>query len=322
MKKNKTRVRPLDNSRLKTSSILKSRRKVNIKVFAQPISEEAKFSEFWEHCLPKILAGQNLRILAEKIVQAHLSKKMVILGMGAHPIKVGLSALIIELMKRGIVNAIAGNGALAIHDFEIALAGQTSEEVEKGLEDGSFGVSKETAQAFKKVSETCAKQEIGFGEALGKLILSENLPYQRLSLFANAVQLGIPATVHIAIGTDIVHIHPGLNGAGLGRGSLYDFRIFARSVSGLEKGVYINFGSAVIMPEVFLKALSLARNLGYRIEDFTTANLDFITHYRPRVNVLERPTRKAGSAINIIGHHELVFPLLFGGILNRLKGGK
>jgi len=322
MRKHKTRALALDSSKLKTSSILKTRRKVNIKAFARPISKQAKFSEFWEHCLPKILAGKDIQTLALKIVQAHRSQKIVILGMGAHPIKVGLSPLIIELMKKGIINAIAGNGALAIHDFEIALAGQTSEEVEKGLEDGSFGVTKETADAFKKCAETCAKKEIGFGQALGELILSENLPYQKLSLFANAVKLGIPATVHIAIGTDIVHIHPRLNGAGLGRGSLLDFRIFARSVSNLEKGVYINLGSAVIMPEVFLKALSLVRNLGYRVENFTTANLDFITHYRARVNVLERPTKKAGTAINLIGHHELVFPLLFAGVLNQLKGGR
>jgi len=321
MANKKSRHTPIDNSRLKTTSLLNSRRKVNIKDFARPISAGAEFSEFWRQGIPMILAGADLRRLAQAIAVAHQRKKQVILGMGAHPIKVGLSPLIIDFIKRGVITAIAGNGAVAIHDFEIALAGSTSEEVESALEDGSFGAALETGDAFKEIAEICADEEIGFGEALGELINSRKLPHRNLSLFAQARKLGIPATVHIAIGTDIVHIHPGLNGAGLGAGSLRDFKIFAQAVSRLERGVFINLGSAVIMPEVFLKAVSLGRNLGHPLKKFTAANLDFINQYRPNLNVLKRPTSKGGTAINLIGHHEIMLPLLFAGVLLE-QGGK
>jgi len=313
---------PLDISGLKTTSLLKGKRKVETKDFAQPIEPSKNFIEFWEHCLPEILAGKQIKNLAQAIARAHLQKKQVIMAMGAHPLKVGLSPLIIDFMKKGIITAVAGNGAVAIHDYEIALSGHTSEEVESAINDGSFGTAKETAQGFKKVAQRCAQEEIGWGGALGELILKENLPYKELSIFAQAKLLDIPATVHIAIGTDIIHMHPGLSPEGVGRGSFYDFRLFARLVSELEEGVFINLGSAVIMPEVFLKAVSLVRNLDFKLENFTTANLDFIPHYRPLKNVLERPTQKGGQAINLIGHHELLVPLLFMGVLAELEREK
>ncbi len=322
MSEKKAALKPLDSSGLRTSSLLKSKRKVQVKDFARTISRGSKFSEFWESGIPKILAGAELRKLACKIAEAHRRKKQVILAMGAHPIKVGLSPLIIDFIKRGIITAIAGNGAVAIHDFEIAFAGYTSEEVETALEDGSFGTAKETGEAFREVSGRCGRAEIGFGEALGDLINSRKLWNRELSIFGQAQKLNLPATVHIAIGTDIVHIHPGLDGAGLGAGSLRDFGIFAQAVSKLEGGVFLNLGSAVIMPEVFLKALSLSRNLGYRLEKFTTANLDFVFHYRPAVNVLKRPTSKGGTAVSLIGHHEIMLPLLFAGVLEELGGKK
>lgn len=315
-------IKPIDCSRLKTTSLFQSRRKVKSKDFARPAASGAKFSEFWSHGLPHILAAANLKLLAQKIAAAHRRNRQVMLAMGAHPIKVGLSPLMVDFIERGIITALAGNGAVAIHDFEIALAGVTSEEVETAIEDGSFGATRETADAFRRIASRCAREPIGFGRALGEFIISEKLPHRNLSIFATACQKGIPATVHIALGTDIVHIHPGMDGAGLGKGSLLDFRIFASSVSRLSAGVYINLGSAVIMPEVFLKAVSLARNLGFKLNQFTAANLDFIYHYRPRVNVLERPTSRGGTAINLTGHHEIMLPLLFAGVLQELKGGK
>lgn len=321
-KPTRSKIRTLDASGLKTTSLLKGRRKVKVDDFAELVSPSARFSKFWNDGLPEILAGANLKKLAENIALAHKKNKQVVLAMGAHPVKVGLSPLVIEFMKRGIITAIAGNGALAIHDFEIALAGATSEEVESAIQNGSFGAAAETGQAFREVAKRCASQKIGFGQALGEHILTEKLPFRHLSIFAQAVKKEIPATVHIALGTDIVHIHPGLDGAGLGRGSLLDFQIFAGAVSRLENGVFINLGSAVIMPEVFLKAVSLARNLGFKLDKFTSANLDFIFHYRPRVNVLERPTSKGGAAINLIGHHEIMLPLLFSGVLAELEGGR
>ena len=272
--------------------------------------------------IPSWWAAASLRKLARNIADAYRKNKTVMLAMGAHPIKVGLSPLLIDFMDRGIITALAGNGAVAIHDFEIALAGVTSEEVETAIEDGSFGTTAETAEAFRKITARCAREEIGFGRALGEYILEEKLPNRRLSIFAKAVELNIPASVHVAIGTDIIHMHPGIDGAGLGRGSLLDFKIFCGAVSALERGVYINLGSAVVLPEVFLKAVSVARNLGFKLEKFTTANLDFIYHYRPAVNVLKRPTRKGGTPISLTGHHEIMLPLLFAGVLEELKGGR
>ena len=321
-KTRRAKIQPLDFSGLKTSSLLNSRRKVKVNDFARLVSPHESFAQFWREGLPDILAGQNIKKLAKNIAAASRKNKQVLLAMGAHPVKVGLSPLIIEFMKRGIITAIAGNGALAVHDFEIALAGATSEEVESAIRDGSFGAAQETGAAFREVAKRCAEQDVGFGTALGEYILAQKLPFRRLSIFAEAAQQEIPATVHIALGTDIVHMHPGLSGAGLGRGSLYDFAVFADTVSRLENGVFINLGSAVVMPEVFLKAVSLVRNLGYRLEKFTSANLDFILHYRPRMNVLERPTGKGGQSFNLTGHHEIMLPLLFTGVLAELKGGR
>lgn len=315
-------LKPLDCSRLKTTSLFRSRRKVRAADFAKPMSANASLTEFFYRGLPDILAARNLKLLAQKIAAAHRRNRQVILAMGAHPLKVGLGPLLVDFIERGIITALAGNGAVAIHDFELALAGRTSEEVESAIADGSFGATAETAEAFRKLASRCAGEQIGFGRALGEFIISEKLPYRHLSVFAAACRKDIPSTVHIGLGTDIVHMHPGLDGAGLGRGSLLDFRIFASAVSRLGQGVYINLGSAVIMPEVFLKALSLARNLGCKLDRFTAANMDFIYQYRPRVNVLERPTSRGGTAINLIGHHELMLPLLFAGVLQELEGGK
>lgn len=316
-----TKNLPLDLSKLKKTSLVKEKRKVELGAFALPFESGTSFLKFWES-LPDFLGAKDLKELAEIIARAHKRKKEFILAMGAHPIKVGLSPLIVDFIKRGIISGVAMNGAGAIHDFEIAFAGKTSEEVESAIEDGSFGSARETGEFFAQVSRKCSNEGIGLGEAIGKLLLANNYKNNGLSIVAQAVKRNVPVTVHIAIGTDIIHIHPQIDGGGLGKGSLLDFRIFCKMISRLEGGVFLNLGSAVIMPEVFLKAVSAVRNLGFKLKKFTTVNMDFILHYRPRVNVLTRPVGKYGRGINLIGHHEIMLPLLFAGVLEQLKEEK
>lgn len=312
--------RPLDLKGIKTYPLKKRRSKVAVEHFASPLPPGSPFRGFM-HSLPQFLAAQDFKEVVSRIVSAVRGDKMVLLGMGGHPIKVGLSPIIIDLMGRGVLRALAMNGAGIVHDVEIAMVGETSEEVEEGLETGRFGSAKETAEFINAALHHGRRKGWGAGKAIGMALQKENFPYREQSICAAAVRVGIPLTVHIAIGTDVVHIHPSTDGSVLGELSYRDFRLFASVVASLEEGVYINLGSAVILPEVFLKALSAARNLGNRVEDFTTVNMDFIQHYRPLQNVVRRPTSTKGKGFALTGHHEIMVPLLAAAIIEGLEGG-
>jgi len=296
---------------LLTTSLKKRVGKVRRGDLARPVAAGASFAD-WLDSLPGILAGRDLRDLAAAIVNARRKKREVLLGIGAHVIKCGLSPWIVALMEEGLLTGVAMNGAGAIHDFELAYAGSTSEDVGPALEDGSFGMARETADFLNGAAADAALGGLGFGETLGQSILEEGLPNAGLSITAAGARLGIPVTVHVAIGTDIVHMHPSASGAAIGEASLIDFHRFAARVERLEGGVYLNTGSAVILPEVFLKVLAMARNRKKGLpRHFVTANLDFIPAYRPLTNVVRRPTSGGGTGYQITGHHELMLPLLF-----------
>lgn len=273
----------------------------------------------WLESLPKILAGNDFTEIVDRFVRAAASGKTIILAMGAHAIKVGLNPIILDLLNRRILSSIAMNGAGIIHDAEVAMVGCTSEDVSEQIGTGKFGMAEETGKLLNAAISEGAKQGLGIGRSVGAMLIRENFPYNRYSLLARAFELDIPVTVHVAIGTDIIHFHPNVDGASIGKASHLDFRIFARLVSTLEEGVFINLGSAVILPEVFLKALTLVRNLGYQARDFTTVNMDFIRHYRPMTNVVHRPTLDGGKGYNLVGHHEIMFPLLAAAVIEGLK---
>ena len=306
-----------DLSKIKTIPLCARKCKVAISDFAKPLKKGSSFSSFYQS-LPDILAGQNFHNLVNAIVKAAKRRKMVILMMGAHVIKCGLSPLVIDLMKRGVIRAVALNGAGMIHDTEIAMIGRTSEDVGETILDGSFGMAKETAYFINDGINSAYQKGYGIGEAVGAKILRQKLPHRDMSILAAGHELGVPVTIHVAIGTDIIHQHPSANGAAIGEGSLLDFKTFIYSVARLEEGVLVNFGSAVILPEVFLKAVTVSRNLGHKLERFTTANFDMISQYRPHQNILSRPTSKGGKGINIIGHHELMMPLLYRSVIELL----
>lgn len=269
--------------------------------------------------LPRTLAAMDLLAIARSIAKAVREQRPVILGMGAHPIKVGLSPLIIDLLDRSIVSAVAMNGAGIIHDFELAYQGETSEDVVSALRDGSFGMARETGEFLNTAVRIGVKEQaMGIGQAVGEKILAECLPYASLSILAACVRLSLPACVHVTVGADIIHMHPQVDGAAIGEGSLRDFYRLAGVVAHLEGGVFINLGSAVVIPEVFLKALSLARNLGHTVKNFTTIDLDFVRHYRPSMNVVTRPTLEGGQGFHLTGHHEIMFPLLYAAVLEEL----
>jgi hypothetical protein len=307
----------VDLSKIKTIPLNARKCKVCIDDFARPMKKGGSFEEFY-NCLPSVLASQNLKTVVDSVVKAHKDGKSVIFMMGAHVIKCGLSPLVIDLMKRGVVKAVALNGAGIIHDTEIALIGRTSEDVGEAILDGSFGMAKETASFINDAINSGFKEGIGIGEAVGERIVRDKLPNREMSILAQGHELNIPVTAHVAIGTDIIHQHPSANGAAIGEGSLLDFRNFIYSLSNLEDGVVINWGSAVILPEVFLKAVTVARNLGFKLERFTTANFDMISQYRPYQNILSRPTSKGGKGYNIIGHHEIMMPLVYRSIIEKL----
>ena len=261
--------------------------------------------------LPNILKADELKTVAGDIVQARRSGKPVIVMLGGHVIKTGCSPVLADLAANGYITHFASNGSAAVHDTELALFGHTSEDVAAQLEDGSFGMAADTAALINDAAKQAAKSGEGFGERVGALLTERDAPHLDRALLAAANRMKIPYTLHVAIGTDIVHQHPGADGAAIGEASLRDFRIFTQSVSGLGSGgVVLNLGSAVIMPEVFLKALSVVRNLGHPAFDFTTANFDMIQHYRPRVNVVERPSGSEGRGYALTGHHEIMIPLL------------
>jgi len=262
--------------------------------------------------LPKILAADQLREVAARVVSGREKQRPLIWGMGAHVLKVGLAPVVIDLMERGFITAIALNGAGIVHDFETAIAGQTSEEVDAVLGSGQFGMAQETGEEINRAIVEGDRDGLGLGGSVGRYISHRRgTRFRKFSVLAAAYRLQIPATVHVAIGTDIVHMHPSCDPGAVGRASHLDFRILAAEVAKLRGGgVYLNIGSAVLLPEVFLKAVTLARNLGHRLEDFTTANLDFIQSYRPNTNVVRRPTQGVGRGFSLTGHHEILIPLL------------
>src|SRR5918996_2227530 len=309
--------KPLDFSKVKTYPVKRRFSKIQSSLLGKKVKKGDRLRAFIRG-LPGILAAENLKAIARNIAQANRAKKTILLGMGAHPIKVGLSPLIIDFMERGIIHAVALNGDGIIHDFELAFMGETSEDVAASLKDGSFGMAEETGAFLNQAISEGARKNLGIGAAVGQAILDARLPHRRLSILATGARLGIPVTSHIAIGTDIIHMHPQADGAALGAGSLRDFRTLTSVVATLGKGVYLNFGSAVVLPEVFLKAVSLARNLGNPVQKLTTVNLDFLQHYRPLANVVSRPTLQSGKGYHLAGHMEIMVPLLFAAVLEEL----
>jgi hypothetical protein len=272
--------------------------------------------------LPDQLLGRDFPELIHRLAAVHRAHRPLIVGMGAHVIKVGLNPLLIDLMERSVITGLAMNGACIIHDAEIAMAGFTSEEVGNVLGDGAFGAARETGEFLNGSINTGASQGLGLGAAVGAALLSNNFPHNNKSLLATASRLGIPVTVFVAMGTDIIHIHPSASGAAIGASSHLDFRIFCAQIADLQGGAYLNIGSAVLLPEVFLKALTVVRNLGHRVDDFTTANFDFMKQYRPLTNVVNRPTAGGGKGYHITGHHELMIPLLAAALLDELASGQ
>ena len=309
------KFKPISSKGLKTYSIKQRKSKVSVGDFASPVKKGALFSDFLSS-LPNILAAKDLLEVASKVVQAHNDGKTVALGMGAHVIKVGLSPLIIDLMERGVITSIAMNGACVVHDFESAYAGCTSEDVDAELGGGTFGMAEETGRILNQAIKKGAKN--GLGRAVGEMIARSRFPHKDESIIAAGARLDIPVTVHVALGTDILHIHPQMDGKATGEASIVDFKIFSSVVASLESGIYINIGSAVILPEVFLKAITLVRNLGHDIKNFSTVNMDFIQHYRPLTNVVRRPTMGVGKGYRLTGHHEIMVPLLYGAIMEGL----
>ena len=304
-------LKPLELDGVKTYPLASRNSKVSLNDFAKPVSGDASLNEFLES-LPNLLAVQSLRELANRIRRARDLKKPIIWGIGGHVIKTGLAPLIIDLMKHGFVSAIAGNGSVLVHDAEIAMVGSTSEDVDATLSEGVFGGAEETAQLLNSATRDGAKDQLGLGEAVGRALLSRGPKHRDYSLLCSAYESRIPFTAHITIGGDIAHFHPNFDGAALGATTHTDFRLLAELVRRMDGGgVYLNVGSAVVLPEVFLKCVTLVRNLGHSLTDITTANFDFIQSYRPLTNVVRRPTENgAGQGYSITGHHEINIPLL------------
>jgi hypothetical protein len=310
---------PLAFDKLNTYSLHDRPSKVTVEDFSKPLAPGATISDLLES-LPAQLMGKDFPELVQRLAAAQKDGRPILVGMGAHVIKVGLNPIIIDLMERSIITGIALNGAGIIHDAEIAMVGRTSEEVGQVLGSGAFGAARETGQTINEAINQGARSDMGMGAAVGQYLLDREFPYNHLSIVASARRLQIPLTVHVAIGTDIVHIHPSADGAAIGKTSHQDFKLFSSMVADLDGGAYLNIGSAVLLPEVFLKALTVCRNLGHSVNRITTVNLDFIRHYRPSVNVVHRPTATGGKGYHIIGHHELMVPLLAAALLDALAG--
>jgi hypothetical protein len=309
--------KPLDLSKVRTYPLRARRSIVKTPLLATPPRPGMRLTDFLSG-LPNILAARDFRAVAQEIAKRHRAGKRVVLGMGAHPIKVGLGPLIIDLMEHGVLSGVAMNGAAIIHDFELAYAGETSEDVAANLADGRFGMAEDTGR-FLNEAISDARDDEGLGAAVGNAIRRARLPHARVSILAAGARLHVPVTVHVAIGTDIIHMHPSADGAAIGAASLRDFRTLAAVVGGLHGGVFINLGSAVLIPEVFVKALNLARNVGKRVDNLLTVDMDFIRHYRPQMNVVRRPTAGSGRGYQFTGHHEIMFPLLCAAILEYLR---
>lgn len=304
-------IRPLALDGVNTYPLSERPSKVSVDDFARPVAEGSTLKDFLAG-LPDILAVQSLRQIAAQMQRARSQGKPIIWGLGGHVIKTGLAPLVIDLMRRGYVSAVAANGSVLVHDAEIAMIGSTSEDVDATLGAGAFGAADETGRLLNGAARDGARDQLGLGEALGRALLATGPKYEGLSLLCAAYESRVPFTAHVAVGTDIAHFHPAADGAALGATTHTDFRLLSEMVRRMNGGgVYLNVGSAVILPEVFLKAVTLVRNLGHPLEDFTTANFDFIQSYRPLANVVRRPTSGgAGRGYSITGHHELTIPLL------------
>jgi len=312
-------IQPATLQGVATYPIAKRKSKVRVSEFGHPVGKKDSLADFLDSH-PAILAGNDLRELLGSLHEAKKKKKAILWGLGGHVIKVGLGPILIDLMRKGFVSGIAMNGAALIHDFEIALAGQTSEDVDASLGSGKFGMAQETGSGINEIAKLAQRIRIGYGEAAGQYLHSGILETKQKesSVLAEAYRLRIPVTVHLAIGTDIPHMHPAADGAALGAASFLDFKLFCALVQRMDGGgAYLNWGSAVLLPEVFLKAVSVAKNGGIKLQPITTANFDFIQHYRPLQNVVKRPTagdesEKKGNSrgFAITGHHELLFPLV------------
>ena len=305
-----------DLSDVKTYPLKSRASKACVEDFARPVAPGGSIAALVDS-LPGILAAADFKAIVGAITAAKRVDAGVVWGLGAHVIKTGLGPVLIDLMERGFVSAIATNGAAIIHDFEVALVGATSEDVDEALGPGRFGMADETGRLLNGAINDGVGAGLGIGQAVTRFLAARQPQFARYSVFAAAARLNIPVTVHVAIGTDIIHMHPAASGAALGEGSLRDFRYFVSNVARLERGVYLNCGSAVVLPEVFLKAVALARNRGLALAELTTVNLDFIRGYRPQTNVVARPTAGTGRGYSLVGHHELMIPLLAAALVER-----
>ena len=314
-------LKPLELNNVKTYPLASRPSKVNVESFARPLTGDASLDDFLSR-LPDVLAVQSLRRIVARMHRARELNKPIIWGVGGHVIKTGLAPLIIDLMKRGYVSAIASNGSVLVHDAEIAMVGSTSEDVDATLSEGVFGGADETGRLLNRAAQDGAADQIGLGEAVGRGLVALKPQHPHYSLLCAAYQSKIPFTVHLTIGGDIAQFHPGTDGASLGATTHTDFRLLAEVVRRMDGGgVYLNIGSAVVLPEVFLKCVTLVRNLGHPLTGITTANFDFIQSYRPQTNVVRRPTEKgAGEGFSITGHHEFMIPLLVAMLVSH--GGK
>ena len=316
-----TRSREADLSAIRTIPVARRPNKVSAAEFAQPPRDDRSFSAFIDS-LPHVLAARDFRSVVDAIVSATTRRRGVILMLGGHVVKTGLAPLVVELLQRGIVTHVAMNGSAAIHDYEVARFGATSEDVAAGLRDGTFGMADETGREMNDAFIAGMKHEYGMGESLGRALNQRSdLLHPELSILLQALRSNVPATVHAALGAEIIHQHPAANGAAIGDTSHRDFRRLSASLSDIDDGgVVLNLGSAVIMPEVFLKALTIARNLNAGApRNFVTVDLDMQRHYRPRMNVVQRPTLESGKGYEITGHHEIMVPLLVWSVLDRLS---
>lgn len=315
-------IKPMDLSGVTTYPLAERTNKVSLQHdFAGEISAGMSVADLLA-ALPNQLGGESLNAVIEAVVRAREKDRPVVVAIGGHVIKCGLQPVLKVLIEAGVITAVAMNGSATIHDYELSLIGETSEDVGAVLHCGTFGMAEETGRDINRALKAGVSRGEGYGEALGRFIVESENPFRGASLLAACFEKGIPATVHVAVGTDIIHQHPQCDGAVLGQATFTDFRLFTTVVSGLGNGgVFINIGSAVIMPEVFLKALSIAQNMGFHVDHFTTANFDMTQHYRPLQNVVKRPTAGDSRGLTITGHHEIMLPLLVAGILDRIKQG-
>jgi hypothetical protein len=298
-----------DLTNVRTYPLSSRASKTNAADFAKPCGPTPTLAAFLES-LPNLLGAADFKAVVRAIADARRNDRGILWGLGAHVIKTGLGPVIVDLMERGCVSGIATNGAAVIHDFEVAMVGATSEDVDESLGPGRFGMAEETGRLLNEAIVAGTRAGLGIGQAVSRSLADGKPPFGHLSVLTTAARLNIPVTVHVAIGTDIIHMHPAASGTALGEGSLRDFRHLVANVAKLEGGVYLNCGSAVVLPEVFLKAVAVARNRGLALTDLTTVNLDFVRLYRPQTNVVTRPTAGTGRGYSLVGHHEIMIPLL------------